>query len=146
MLQHNEGFELEEDYNRIWSEIRYEKIEELYDFTQKIIEILNSHIDDRLLFHNDYEKIQHMFKKMRHKNFFYDSKSAKKLIKSANPKFENVYKFKECKRDLKFVGKENKFFKFGKKYTSTYFNGAVYKIKIDGVEKVVGSSYLQRIS
>lgn len=147
MLAHDENFELEQEYNKIWDEIRYKKIDELYDFTEEVIEILKEHIDDKLLFHGDYEQIQYLFKKMKQKNFFYMSGSAKEIIKSANPKFEKVFEKKECVRDLKYIGSDKRSsFEYGKVYISTHFNGATYTFKIDGIEKTIGSNYFERLT
>lgn len=65
MLDHQENFELEKEYDTIWDAIRYKKVDELYEFTEEVITLLNIHIDDKLLFHSDYEKIQYLFKRMR---------------------------------------------------------------------------------
>lgn len=146
MLEHLENFELENEYEQIWDSIRYKKVDELYEFTEEVIKLLENHIDDKLLFHSDYDKIQHLFKKMKQKNFFYMSGSAKEIIKSANPEFESVYEYKKCVRDLKYIGSEDRDFEDGKIYQSTYFNGATYKINIDKCERVIGSSYFERIS
>jgi hypothetical protein len=148
MLEHYEDFELEKEYNQIWDKIRYKKVDELFDFTQEIIKILDNHIDDKLLFHGDYEKIQNLFKKMRWKNFFYMSGSAKQIIKCANPKFESVYEYRDCVRKLKYLGGEHKsdFFEKSKIYTSTHFNGASYKINVNGDEVTAGSGYFERLT
>ncbi|MBD3842952.1 MAG: hypothetical protein IE909_13940 [Campylobacterales bacterium] len=146
MLDHNENFELEKEYEQIWDSIRYKKVDELYELTEEVIKILENHIDDKLLFHSDYEKIQHLFRKMKQKNFFYMSGSAKEIIKSANPKFKNVYEYRECVRELKYVGSGDKDFENGKIYQSVSFNGVAYKINVDGNERTVGSSYFERIS
>lgn len=114
MLEHLENFELENEYEQIWDSIRYKKVDELYELTEEVIQLLENHIDDKLLFHSDYDKIQHLFKKMKQKNFFYMSGSAKEIIKSANPKFENVYEYKKCVRDLKYIGSEDRDFENGK--------------------------------
>lgn len=146
MLDHQENFELEKEYDTIWDAIRYKKIDELYEFTEEVIKILDSHVDDKLLFHSDYEKIQYLFKRMRQKNFFYMSGSAKEIIKLANPKFKNIYECKDCMRDLKFVGSKDKDFENGKIYRSTHFNGATYTIDVNGNERVIGSNYFERKS
>jgi len=145
MLEHRENFELENEYEEICNSIRYKKVDELYELTEEVIQLLNNHIDDKLLFHADYKKIQNLFKKMRQKNFFYMSGSAKEIIKSANPKFENVYEYKECVRDLKYIGSGNCDFENGKIYQSSHFNGATYKINVDGNEQTIGSSYFERV-
>jgi len=146
MLEHLENFELEKEYEQIWDSICYKKVDEMYEFTEEIIKLLDKHIDDKLLFHSDYDKIQHMYKKMKQKSFFYMSVSAQEIIKSVNTKFENIYEYKECVRCLKYIGSGDKDFENGKIYQSTYFNGATYKISIDENERTVGSSYFERIS
>jgi len=145
-MEHLENFELEKEYEQIWDKIRYKKVDELYELTLEVINLLENHIDDKLLFHSDYEKVQYLFKKMKQKNFFYMSGSAKEIIKSANPKYEGVYEYKECVRDLKFVGSGDKDFENGKIYQSKYFNGATYSINVNHVERTVGYNYFERIS
>lgn len=145
-MEHLENFELEHEYEQIWDKIRYKKIDELYELTLEVVNLLENHIDEKLLFHSDYEKIQHLFKKMKQKNFFYMSGSAKEIIKSTNPKFESVYEYKKCVRDLKYIGSGDKDFENGKIYQSKYFNGATYTININDVERTVGSSYFERVS
>lgn len=145
-MEHLENFELEKEYEQIWDSIRYKKVDELYEFTEEVIKLLENHIDDKLLFHSDYDKIQHLFKKMKQKNFFYISGSAKEIIKSVNPKFENVYEYKKCVRNLKYIGSGDRDFENGKIYQSTHFNGATYKINVNESEKIVGSNYFERLS
>ena len=145
MMEHKENFELEFEYEKIWDSIRYKKVNEIYELTEEVIQLLDNHIDDKLLFHGDYEKIKWLFTKMRRKNFFYMSRSAKEIIVSANPKFKNVYKFRECVRDLKFIGSDNEDFENGKIYQSTHFSGARYIIIVNGVTKNVGCSFFERI-
>lgn len=74
------------------------------------------------------------------------SKTAKEIVKSANPKFEKVYEFKECARDLKYIGTNSSIFENGKIYESAYFNGVAYKIKINDEEITMGYSYFERVS
>ena len=74
------------------------------------------------------------------------SGSAKEIVKSSNQKFENIYEYKECVRDLKYIGSGDRDFENGKIYQSTYFNGATYKINTNKSERTVGSSYFERIS
>lgn len=146
MLKHEENFELEYEYDEIWENIRYKKVDEIYELTQRVITILDSHIDEKLLFHKDCIEIQDLFKMMKQRNFFYSSKSAKEIIKSANPKFENVYEYKKCVRDLKFIGSDDKDFENGKIYQSIQFNGAIYKINVNGNERTIGCIYFERVS
>lgn len=148
MLDHNENFELESEYEQIWDKIRYKKVDELYELTEEVIKLLENHIDDKLLFHSDYEKIQHLFKKMKQKNFFYMSGSAKEIIKSANPKFENVYEYKECVRDLEYLGNglADDELQIGKIYRSIQFNGVTYKLIVDEKTKTIGSNYFKRVN
>jgi hypothetical protein len=148
MLDHNENFELESEYEQIWDKIRYKKVDELYELTEEVIKLLENHIDDKLLFHSDYEKIQHLFKKMKQKNFFYMSGSAKEIIKSVNPKFENVFEYKECVRDLEYLGNglADDELQIGKIYRSIQFNGATYKLIVDEKIKTIGSNYFKRVN
>lgn len=145
-MEHLESFELEGEYEQIWDKIRYKKIDELYELTLEVVNLLENHIDEKLLFHSDYEKIQHLFKKMKQKNFFYMSDSAKAIIKSVNAKFESVYEYRECVRDLKYIGSGDKDFENGKIYQSKYFNGATYTININDVERTIGCNYFERLS
>ena len=145
-MKHLENFELEKEYEQIWDKIRYKKVDEIYSLTEEVIKLLENHIDDKLLFHSDYDKIQHLFKQMKQKNFFYISGSAKEIIKSANSKFESVYKYKKCVRDLKYIGSVDRDFENGKIYQSVSFNGATYKINVDECERTIGSNYFERMS
>lgn len=86
MLDHKENFELESEYNEIWDKIRYKKVDELYELTQEVVGLLDNHIDDKLLFHGDYDKIQNLFKKMRQKNFFLYVKNCKRDCKVCKSK------------------------------------------------------------
>ncbi|MEA3387182.1 MAG: hypothetical protein U9Q66_02080 [Patescibacteria group bacterium] len=148
MLEHKENFELENKYEQIWDSIRYKKVDELYGLTEDVINILDGHIDDKLLFHSDYQKIQELFIKMKQTNFFYNSKSAKDIIKSVNPAFENVYTKKECVRELKYLGSDlkDKDFERGKIYQSTHFNGATYTFDINNKERVIGYTHFERLN
>lgn len=147
MLDHMEGFEKEQEYSLIWDKLRYKKVEELYAYTNEVIDILNKHIDETVYFHSDYHKIQDIFHSMRTRNFFYFSKSAKNIISIVNPKFKNIYKRRKCKRKLKYLGSDLDYeLKKGAIYTSTHFNGATYTFNINGKEKVVGSLYFERLS
>jgi len=151
MLDHAEGFELEKEYSEIWDKIRYKKIDELYEFTEKVIKLLGNHIDNELLFHRDYDEIQYLFKKMREKGFFYMSGSAKEIIKTANPKFENIFERRKCVRDLKYIFsddicKDDRALEKGKIYQSLTFNGATYEINVNGKIRGVGYLYFERMS
>lgn len=148
MLEHNENFELEKEYEQIWDNIRYKKIDEIYELTLDVINLLDKHIDEKLLFHSDYERIQNLFKNMKQKNFFYMSGSAKEIIKSVNPKFENVFEYKECVRDLEYLGNglADDELQIGKIYRSIQFNGATYKLIVDEKIKTIGSNYFKRVN
>jgi len=149
MLYHSEGFELEREYWKVWDKIRYKKVDELYEITEKLIKIFSNHIKDGLLFHRDYEEIQYLFRKMKMKNFFYQSKSAKEIIQAANPKFKDVFKRRECVRDLrcKFVDDVYEgILEKDKIYQSLTYNGASYEININGKIRCVGSINFERIT
>lgn len=148
-MEHLEDFELEKEYERIWDDIRYKKIEEIYVLSEEVINILAKHIGDALLFHEDYQKIHSLFTKMKQKNFFYTSKSAKELAVRINPKFESVYHNRVCVRELEYLGSDcaiHDGMQKGKKYTSTHFNGVMYTIELDGVSKSIGHSFFKRLS
>ncbi len=148
MLEHAENFQLEVKYEQIWNKIRYKKVDDIYEFTNEVINILENHIDDKLLFHGDYKKIQNLFTKMKQKNFFYNSSSAKALINSINLEFEDVYTKKVCERTLKYIGSDNKDkdFKRNTIYKSSHFNGATYTFNIKGHKRVLGYTYFERIT
>lgn len=151
MLEHSEGFELEAEFEEIWEKIRYKKIDKIYQITKEAINILEKHIDDKMLFHKDCYDVWQLFQKGKRANFFYFSGDADYLIKTANPKFENVYKRRKCVRKLKYIGGEEHDdivtdFKRGEIYTSTHYNGATYTIDMNGKERVIGSLYFERVS
>ncbi len=79
-------------------------------------------------------------------NELYKFSKAKKLISKINPIYETVYKYKKCKRKLKYIGVTNKYFTNGKIYKSFKFNGATYKIKTKKTKKVIGYSFFERLS
>ncbi|MEA2018036.1 MAG: hypothetical protein U9N59_06275 [Campylobacterota bacterium] len=87
--------ELRREYDEIWEQIRYKKVAEISAYTEEIISLLEKHIDDKLLFQGDYEKVLHLFKKMRWKNYFYMSNDAKQIICLTNPKFKKLFETKE---------------------------------------------------
>jgi len=143
---HSDGFELEEEYCKIWEKIRNKKVDEIYKLTEDVISLLENHIDYRLLFHKDYQDIQNLFQKIKQKNFFYMSNSAKEIITLANPKFKEVYKKRECVRKLRFIGNDSKILlKPNKIYTSTHFNGATYIIIDNGKEHTTGRNYFDKV-
>jgi len=151
MLEHDEGFELETEFEEIWDKIRYKKIDKIYEITEDIISILKNHISDEMLFHMDCQKIQDLFLRAKRANFFYQSSDAKYLIKTANPKFKDIFKRRECIRKLKYIGDEmhddiNTGFERGKVYTSTHYNGATYTINLNGEEHTIGNLYFERVT
>ena len=151
MLEHDEGFELETEFEKIWDKIRYKKIDKIYEITEDIISILKNHISDEMLFHMDYQKIQNLFLKAKRANFFYYSGDAKNLIIAANPKYKDIFKRRKCIRKLKYTGEEidddvNTGFERGKIYTSTHYNGATYTIDINGEERIIGNMYFERVT
>ncbi len=83
--------DLRKEYDKIWDKIRYKKISEVESITSEIINILEKHIDDRLFFHGDCEKINFLFKKLKQRNYFYMASDAKQLICLANPKFKELF-------------------------------------------------------
>ena len=52
---------LRKKYDKIWEQIRYKKTDEISSLTNEVIKILEKHIDDKLLFHGDYEKINFLY-------------------------------------------------------------------------------------
>jgi hypothetical protein len=145
-MNHLDKFELEKEYEEIWDKIRYKKVKKLYSMTQEVISILNNHINDKLLFHEDCTKIDYILKQMKQNNYFYTSSSAKNIITLTNPKFADIYRYKKCKRKLKYIGDSNKYFTHGKIYKSSKFNGATYIIKFKKKEKVIGYTFFERLS
>jgi hypothetical protein len=85
---------LRKKYDKIWEQIRYKKIDEISSLTNEVINILEKHIDDKLLFNGDYEKINFLFKKMKQKSYFYMNNDAKQIICLANPKFKKLFETK----------------------------------------------------
>jgi len=128
-MNHLDKFELEKEYKEIWSKIRYKKVKKLYSMSQEVISILDKHIDDKLLFHEDCAKIDYILKKMKQNNYFYTSSSTKNIIALVNPKFTDIYRYRKCKRKLKYIGDSNTYFTHDKIYKSSKFNGATYIIK-----------------
>lgn len=74
------------------------------------------------------------------------SDSAKEIIKSVNPKFENVFKRKECVRDLKYIYSDDTEFENDKIYQSSTFNGATYEINVNGKARTMGFNHFERIN
>lgn len=83
---------------------------------------------------------------MKQNNYFYTSSSAKDIITLVNPKYTDIYKYKKCKRKLKYIGNTNKKFTHGKIYQSSNFNGTTYIIKFKKKEKVIGYTFFERLS
>ena len=83
--------ELRKEYDEIWEEIRYKKVSDMLSLTEDVIKILEKHIDDKLLFKEDYLQIQFLFKKMKVKNYFYMNNDAKQIICLTNPKFKKLF-------------------------------------------------------
>lgn len=83
---------LKQEYYEIWDAIKYKKVNEIYNMTKNIIEILDQHIDDKLFFHKDLVKIENIFTKMKIKNYFYMSGDAKHITKLISPKFDSLFK------------------------------------------------------
>jgi 3'-phosphoadenosine 5'-phosphosulfate sulfotransferase len=79
-------------------------------------------------------------------NELYKFSKVKKLVSKINPTYKTVYKYKKCKRKLKYIGDTNKYFTNGKIYKSFKFNGATYKIKTKKIKKVIGYSFFERLS
>ena len=122
-MNHLDKFELEKEYEEIWSKIRYKKVEKFYSMSQEVINILDKHIGDKLLFHEDCTKIDYILKQMNQNNYFYTSSSAKDIITLVNPKFTH-----------------------GKIYKPSKFNGATNIIKFKKKEKVIGFTFFERLS
>lgn len=148
MLDHQENFELEKEYDEVWNSIKFKRIDEISQLTMEVNAILDGHINDDVPFNSDCHKIQKIFTQMKQRAGHYFSRSAQDIIKTANPRYENVFERRECVRDLKYIGTDEpeESFEKGKVYTSTHFNGATYSFNINGQEKVIGSSYFERVS
>ena len=79
-------------------------------------------------------------------NDLYKVSKVKKFISEINPIYNKIYKYKECKRKLKYIGKINKNFTNGIVYNSSKFNGATYKIKLDNKMVIIGYNFFERLS
>lgn len=62
--------------------------------------------------------------------------------------FFRIYEYKECTRELEYLGNTlaNDDLQIGKIYKSTHFNGATFKIDVNGHNKMVRKNYCRRIS
>lgn len=60
--------ELRKEYHEIWDKIRYRRISEVELITSVIVNILEKYIHNRLFFHEDCEKINFLFKKLKQGN------------------------------------------------------------------------------
>jgi hypothetical protein len=76
----------------------------------------------------------------------YKFSKMKKIVFDINPIYKILYKYKKCKRKLKYIGDTNRYFTNGIVYKSLKFNGATYKIKLKNKEKVIGYKYFERLS
>lgn len=147
-LCHYEGFEKVKKYHDIWDKIRYKKIYEIEQLSEKVINIFEKRIDTELLVIGDYVELQNLFKKMRIKQMSYMSGDARNIIEAINPKLKNLYKKKKCFRSLRYINKSNEAFTFDKIYQSKNFNGVTYTIiKDDNHRKVkINCGHFERIS
>jgi hypothetical protein len=124
-------FKIEREYEKIWDTIRTKQIEYLYTKTKDIIDILQDNIDDKMLFHKDYMLIEDIFVQMKRECYFYSSKNAKELLCLVDSKFKTIYQFREFQEEIIYIGSEHKSLTQGKKYISTHFNGAVFRLVDD---------------
>lgn len=150
-MKHYEGYELEYKFSKIWDKLRYQKIDDIFQSTQEIINILENHIEDKLLFINDVNKIQHIFTKMKRKNYFYMSGDIEKAVKLIDPKFNNLFQNRKCIRKLRYLPLDDNTdieldLERGKVYTSSKFNGAIYTIKNNGKKYKIGHLHFIRIT
>ena len=79
-------------------------------------------------------------------NDLYKVSKVKEFISEINPIYTKIYKYKKCKRKLRYVGKTNKNFTNGIVYRSSKFNGATYKIKLDNKIVTIGYNFFERLS
>ena len=79
-------------------------------------------------------------------NDLYKISKVKKFISEINPIYNKIYKYKKCKRKLKYIGKTNKIFTNGIVYKSFKFNGATYKIKLNNKVVTIGYNFFERLN
>lgn len=91
-LCHYEGFKRVKKYHDIWDKIRYKKIYEIEQLSNKVIQIFEKRIDTELLVNGDYVELQYLFKRIRIKQMSYMSGDARNIIEAINPKLKNLYK------------------------------------------------------
>lgn len=146
-LSHYEDFEKEKKYMEIWDRIRYKKVDSIERRVELIIEILEKHVDAKLLVHKDYTKIQSIYKQMRIDTLFYMSGDAKNIISSVDSTYKSVYTRRKCTRLLKYIGEDDGSLTHGNNYVSKDFNGATYTIEKDdnNDERGCGSLYFDRL-
>jgi len=102
------------------------------------------HLEDFKL-EKEFNRIWIKLRNTKIENLYKFSKM-KKLIIEVNSIYKKLYKYKECKRKLKYIGDNNKYFTHGKIYKSSKFNGATYIIKYKKKEKVIGYTFFERLS
>ena len=137
-------FKSEREYEKIWDTIRTKRIEYLYNKTKDIIDILQNNIDDKMLFHKDYMLIEEMFVQMKRACYFYSSKNAKELLCLVDSKFNTIYQFKDFQQEIIYTGSEHRNLTQGKKYISTHFNGAIFRLVDDQNNTLnIGSTYFK---
>ena len=77
----------------------------------------------------------------------FQSKNLKKIMHIIDPSMENnLFKRRECKRELRYIGENNDHFSYGVLYSSSTFNGATYEVQDNiGNSTILGSLYFERI-
>lgn len=146
-MEHYEDFEVEKEFEDIWDKVRYKRLNQLSELTENIITLLNKHIGGDILFDKDYLTIQNLFRKMKQNNYIYNYGDMKEIVTLINyEKYSNLHTYRECVRNLKYIGDDNPKFDSGEVYTSTLFNGATYKFNMNGNIETVGMNYFERLS
>lgn len=135
-LDHFEGFELEKEYRLLCDKLRFHKLDIIDRYAQQIIRIFETYIDGKFLVSHQYLKVSMLYRNMRIASFFYMSKDVRKTIALINPKYEDAFSTKSCRRTLKYMGDSNANLTQGHLYESMAFNGWFYTVKDNQGEDV----------
>lgn len=147
-LKHSEGFEIEEEYNKAWTHIRFNKIDQIEELTKQVISLFEPYVNGQFIVSENYTKLYQLFRKMRLTSMFYTSHDFMEIAITLNPKYEKIFTRKSCFRKLKYIGYSDSHMTNGIIYESKDFNGATYTIQMDdvGEERIMESRYFERIS
>jgi hypothetical protein len=94
---------------------------------------------------NGWEKEKRFHEALRigiqqHSNF--KARTLSNIIKTIDPTFsKDLFKYRPCRRRLRYIGDLDSFFQVGKEYESTEFNGATYRFS--GYDRAIGYAYFE---